>query len=444
MKKVFIDKDDALNTARLQKIIQYHQQQILPELVFNRGYYDGTGQAIMHRVLSDESKPNNKIVKNYCKSIVENFRGYITGKPITYSALGADQDITTLLDVLNSNDYQNSDSEWLKNALIYGYAPQLCYVNERNEYRFKNINPEQVIPVYSADLDEDLLYVIYYYPIVDWDNPQWEYNYSINVYDAQNVYHFTSDSAFGTIVPSGEPEAHYFQEVPFSIFYLTDDAESIFKCVIGLQDAYNKLLSDSVNDWESFVDAYMVLTNMSADAEDIKAMKENRVILLDDDATVSYLTKSSSDTIVQNLLDDINVAIHTISNSPDFSSEEFGSGVSSGIALQFKLVGFNNIASNIENQFRKAIMKRIHLLNTIFTLIDWEAYDIHIEFNANLPTALSDTVDVVNKLRGLVSDETLLGMLPFVPDATEEVARVDAQNDKLSGLYDFNLPEENK
>lgn len=183
---------------------------------------------------------------------------------------------------------------------------------------------------------------------------------------------------------------------------------------------------------------------MSADAEDIKAMKENRVILLDDDATVSYLTKSSSDTIVQNLLDDINVAIHTISNSPDFSSEEFGSGVSSGIALQFKLVGFNNIASNIENQFRKAIMKRIHLLNTIFTLIDWEAYDIHIEFNANLPTALSDTVDAVNKLRGLVSDETLLGMLPFVPDATEEVARVDAQNDKLSGLYDFNLPEENK
>jgi len=27
------------------------------------------------------------------------------------------------------NDYENSDSEWLKNALIYGYAPQLCYVN---------------------------------------------------------------------------------------------------------------------------------------------------------------------------------------------------------------------------------------------------------------------------------------------------------------------------
>lgn len=55
----------------------------------------------------------------------------------------------------------------MKNALIYGQAPQLCYINEKQEKRFKNLNPENVIPVYSADLDEELLYVIYYYPIVD-------------------------------------------------------------------------------------------------------------------------------------------------------------------------------------------------------------------------------------------------------------------------------------
>ena len=111
MKKVFIDREDELNTSRLKKIIQFHQQYILPELKFNKGYYDGTGQQIMNRVLSDPTKPNNKIVKNYCKSIVENFRGYISAKPISYTALGADQDITTLMEVLNNNDYQNSDSE---------------------------------------------------------------------------------------------------------------------------------------------------------------------------------------------------------------------------------------------------------------------------------------------------------------------------------------------
>jgi len=103
--------------------------------------------------------------------------------------------------------------------------------------------------VYSADLDEELLYVIYYYPIVDWDSDSWEPRYSINVYDAYSITHFTADSSISNLIPDGEIEQHYFSQVPFSIFYLTDDGESIFKCIIGLQDAYNKMLSDSVNDW---------------------------------------------------------------------------------------------------------------------------------------------------------------------------------------------------
>lgn len=441
MKKIYIDRDDELNTKRLQKIIRYHRENILPELKFNRGYYDGLGQQIMKRQYKDDSKPNNRIIKNYCKTIVENFRGYITGIPVTYSPIEQEVDITPLIDCLRNNDYENSDSEWLKNALIYGYAPQLCYVNEQNEKKFKNINPQCVIPVYAGDLDEELLYVIYYYPIVDWDSDQWQAKYSVNVYDKESIAHFIADSAISNLVPNGEIEQHYFNEVPFSIFYITDDGESIFKCVIGLQDAYNKLLSDSVNDWQAFVDAYLVLTNVTADAEDIASMKQNRVLVLDDDATAAYLTKNTSDTQVQNLLDTINVAIHTIANSPDFSSEEFGAGVSSGIALQFKLVGFNNIAANIEGQFKKAIKKRIHLLNNVFSLLDTDTFDVDIIFTHNLPKNIADIADTISKLRGLVSDETLLSQLPFIADAKAEKEKIDEQNSLLAGLYNLGADE---
>lgn len=437
MKKLYLDKDDELTVKRLSKIIQYHRTHILPEMMLNKGYYDGTGQQIMSRVYEDETKPNNKIVKNYCKTIVENFRGYICGLPITYSPVDTEKEIWPLINVLKANDYQNSDSEWLKNALIYGVAPQLCYINERQEKRFKNINPEQVIPVYSADLDEELLYVIYYYPVIDWDSDSWDKRYEVNVYSKNEITHFTCDSSFVNLIPSGEVEQHYFDEVPFSIFYLTDDCESIFKSVIGLQDAYNKMLSDSVNDWEAFVDAYMVLTNITADSEDIAAMKKNRVLILDDDATAAYLTKPTSDTKVDRLLEEINTAIHTISNSPDFSSEEFGAGVSSGVALAYKLVGFNNIASNIEGQFRKALQQRIKLLNNVFTLVDMEAFDVEITFTHNLPKNVADVADTVNKLRGLVSDETLLAQLPFITDARAEMEKVEAQNESMYGSYNF-------
>ena len=263
------------------------------------------------------------------------------------------------------------------------------------------------------------------------------------MYDANYIYHYTCDDGFNSFQVAGDPEQHFFGEVPFSIFYLNDDATSIFECVIGLQDAYNKLISDSVNDWESFVDCYMVITGGDIDPKDIATMKENRVMLLEDTMNVSYLTKNTTDTQVQNLLDEINTAIHTIANSPDFSSEEFGSGVSSGIALQFKLVGFNNIATNIEAQFRKAIQKRIELLNNVFSLLDTSTYDVDITFTHNLPTNIADTANTVNTLRGLVSKETLLAQLPFISDVDAEMERVNAENElSLGALYNFGNEEE--
>ena len=79
--KIYINKEDELTVRRLTKIIRYHREKILPEMLFNRGYYDGIGQRIMKREYEDPTKPNNRIVKNYCKSTVENFRGYMGRRP---------------------------------------------------------------------------------------------------------------------------------------------------------------------------------------------------------------------------------------------------------------------------------------------------------------------------------------------------------------------------
>lgn len=49
---------------------------------------------------------------------------------------------------------------------------------------------------------------------------------------------------------------------------------------MGLQDAYNTLLSSEVDDFEAFCDAYLVLKNVTATADDVAEMKEKRVIVL--------------------------------------------------------------------------------------------------------------------------------------------------------------------
>lgn len=422
MYKILLDEEDKLTTEILGKVIRKYQAETNKLFDNAQGYFDGRGQAIMKRVNPDASRPNNRIVKNYCKTIVENFQGYLTGNPIAYS--GKDGfDITELQEILDLNDVINEDSEFLQDALINGIAYELVYMNEDKEVKFKCINPKCVIPIYSNDLDEKLLYCVYYYPIQNWDDELAPQKWSVSVYTSGYKYHYIASNEFNDF-QLVDGETNWFGEVPFVIFDLNKQNTPIFEPIISLQDAYNSLLSDEVNDFEAFVDAYMVLKNLSADEEDLASMKANRTILVDGDSDVTYLTKDINDTQIQNLLDNINTSIHTVSNSPDFSSEEFNNGVSSGIALQFKLVGFNNIASNIEARFSKALQKRIWLINKMKKLIDTDVFLVDITFKHNLPTSILDTVNMVNSLRGLVSDETLLAQLPFVKDVDEELKRI--------------------
>lgn len=152
-----------------------------------------------------------------------------------------------------------------------------------------------------------------------------------------------------------------------------------------LQDAYNKLLSSEVDDFESFCDAYLVLKGCMADADDLVAMKQNRVLMMDTDAEASYLTKSVSDTQIENMLKNINDTIHKISNSPDFTEDTFMS--QSGVAIKYKLIGFENVASNIVANMTKALQRRIELICSILSLTDGETKwrDIQIVFTRNLP-----------------------------------------------------------
>ena len=431
--KILFDKGEELTPQIVGKVIRKYQEKVLPMLDKANGYFEGRGQAIMHRANPDPSRPNNKIVKNYCKTIVENFQGYLTGNPVSYSGVD-DADISSIQDVLNANDVINADSEFLQDALVYGIAYELCYINEDSEKKFKNVDARNVVPIYSNDLDEDLLYCVYFYPVQNWQDETAPEYWGVDVYTADEVFHYQATNTFNDFTLL-EVEPHFFGEVPFVVFDLNKENTPIFEPIISLQDAYNALLSDEVNDFAAFVDAYMVLKNLDATSEDLAEMKANRTIIIDGESDVSYLTKNISDTQIQNLLDNINVSIHTVSNSPDFSSEEFNSGVSSGIALQFKLVGFNNIASNIEARFRKALQKRIELINKVLELVDTDACVVEISFKHNLPSSILDTVNMVNSLRGLVSDETLLAQIPFIKDVAQELERLEKQNEPYLDPY---------
>ena len=111
---------------------------------------------------------------------------------------------------------------------------------------------------------------------------------------------------------------------------------------------------------------------------------------------------------------------------------------SSGISIKYKLMGMENNASAIESNMRKALQKRIELISTILQLKGDSIWrDVNIIFTRNLPENTTEIADMVNSLRGLVSDYTLLGLLPFIDDVDEEMERIKEQRESEMNLYQF-------
>ena len=125
---------------------------------------------------------------------------------------------------------------------------------------------------------------------------------------------------------------------------------------------------------------------------------------------------------------------------PDMADETFLA--QSGTALAYKLVGFENVASGIVARFTKALQRRIELICNVLNLKASEAVwrDINIIFIRNLPINLTETIQLVNSLKGTVSDATLLSQLPFIKDVDAELEALQKQKEANMALYNFGAP----
>lgn len=415
----FLDKNADLTITILNKFIQNFMTSDLPRLNKLKNYYDGK-QDILMKYYEDRNKPCNKIVVNYCSCIVDNFNGYLTGNPISYTS---NEDIEDILKVLRYNDYKEEDSEFLKSALIFGKSYEIMYLDEDGEIRFNVLDTRQGFPIYSDDLNKDLLYFVRIFPV---DNLDILKGYYVEVYSKDTVDRFDMNDAYSNLRFISS-EQHYFHQVPVTVFSLNREEVGSFEKIMSMQDSYNKLISASEDDFESFCDAYMVIRGMEVDDDELSKMKQNRILLLDEEGDVSYLTKDIKDTALNNMLDELNGKIHRVSNSPDFGDESFAN--SSGISLKYKLIGFENTASNIETRLVKALQKRIELISEILYIknsVVWR--DINIVVSRNLPVDIAEIVETVNGLKGTVSNKTLLSQIPFIEDVDAELEKVGSEN----------------
>lgn len=61
---------------------------------------------------------------------------------------------------------------------------------------------------------------------------------------------------------------------------------------------------------------------------------------------------------------------------------------------------------------------------------NYDYRDIEITFNRNIPQGLESIADPISKLRDLISDETLISLIPGITNPLEELKKRDAQRER--------------
>jgi SPP1 family phage portal protein len=414
-------------------LIDEHKTVKLPRYRTLMQYYKAEHE-ILNRQQADTTKPNNRLVNDYPGYIVDTIQGYFIGIPIQYSTEKNEKYLTDLKDVFDSNNETDHNAEIAKYMGILGEAYELLYVNENSEVRFSRLKNEETIVVLDSTFQRSVQMALRYYDM-------WDINVEANTrkkltkvelyYDDRVEYYIQDGNNY--ILEDTKP--HYFGKVPVIYYINNDERIGDYEKVLTLVDDYDKRISDNSNELEAFRNSYLKLKNLSGTTdEDLADCKKTGAFKVEGDGDVSFIEKDINDAYTEHHMERLDKNIHKFSKVPCLTDESFAGNLS-GVAIKYKLWPIEQVAACKERKFKTGLMRRIKLITEIFKKqgknYDWK--DISIKFKRNIPANVLELSQITANIKGIVSDETLLSILPFIEDPADELEKIKAeQEDSLN------------
>lgn len=402
-----------------------------------RDYYIGD-QPILYRTMESDAAKNNKLVNNFASYIADICADFLLGNPVDYQAPDG-VDIDQIMDLYKDQSISDVDSDLALDAGIYGISYDLTFTDENSKPQTVQIDTRNTIMVYDDSVKHNELFAV---TCADETNDKRETIGHVTIYTA-------SETITGTLAGEKWLEEsrtpHFFGEVPVVAYPNNKNAIGTFEPVIGLIDAYNILQSDRVNESEQLADAILMLKNFTLTDENAELLREKRLLTsVPADGDAEYLTKplneSDSDILKKAIADDI----HKFSKTPNLSDQNFV-GNSSGVALSYKLLAFEEATKTRERHMEKGLKKRLRLYwNLENKLKQRESTSdinrVDVIFNRNLPKNDYETSQMINNLTGIVKPEILVKQLSFIDNA--EQALVEEEPEENPETFPNVTPEE--
>lgn len=387
---------------------------------------------INHRTVG-KNKPNNRLSADFYGKLIDTEIGYFLGRPIVFNSEN-NEALDNLGTILVNNEFDELIMEVGKEASIKGKSYMMIYQDEDSETKLCRLSPESVFTFESKRGRGEIGVAVRIYEEVD------EYENThiyLEVYDKEHIHYLDFTSGVLGVDKRYEvnPVSHIFPGVPIIEVKNNEEEMGSFEKVISLVEAYDLLLSDTSNEHEAYRNAYLLLKNLTADSDTMDKLRDSGIIEVYDDGDAKFLSKPILDSAIESHLNRLATDIHRFADIPDLSDENFAGNLS-GVAIRFKLLGLENKCIIKERKMTKAIRRMVRLLNGVLAVKDGgEVIDVtklQLIFNRNIPNNLTEIVDTVVKLDGMVDKDTLLSLLPFVESPQEVIEKLEREKDNYA------------
>jgi len=176
---------------------------------------------------------------------------------------------------------------------------------------------------------------------------------------------------------------------------------------------------------QSVANAFLALYGMQGTTQaDIDAANRTRVLSLSEGGRAEFVVKNLNHEALAQLETNLRRSILQLSMTPDLSDESFA-GSASGVALQYKLWGIEQVRAAKERAFVSGLRRLLEVLSGGLELLGCPAalQDAQVTFCKNLPEDRASMTQQLLSLSDVLSRKTILEHLPWVADAEEELRR---------------------
>ncbi|HFH9833958.1 TPA: phage portal protein [Streptococcus suis] len=422
------------------------KEEITPELVSDavelhrskllKGYFENedmymSNHSILKGSPKEPWKPDNRLVINYAKYIVDTFSGYQIGVPVKVTH--DDIAVTDFIDNFRKlNDMEDTEFELAKIADVFGHAFLYVYQDEEGNTRATYNSPVNMLIVHDNSIQEKPLFAVRY------AFDEGEATGYGQVITASEVIDATFQTGGGVTFQERAP--HVYNRLPVVELIENEERQGIFDSVKTLINALNKAASEKANDVDYFADAYLKVVGVELDGDMAGQIRENRIFNLWKNGTdgplpdVGFLEKPNSDTTQENLITLLKESIFAVSMVANMSEEDFGSA--SGTALAFKLQAMDNLAKMKDRKIQSAFNRLYEIVfNVPMASVPSDGWTgIKYRFTRNVPRNVLEEAQIVAQLSGQVSNATKLSVLSIVDSPRDELEKMAKEEEGSSLL----------